>query len=81
MRKRDNYSKNEFLLLQKIQHYETDGDLLDEIKEPSYAAVTGRVVADGNVITSKYDSTVKGVIHSLRVKEHRAEWQTPTKRW
>ena len=72
-------------LLKGIRHYEVNSAFREDLKsvdvQTSYAAVTGKVVADGNSITSKYKDSLEGVIHSLEIKEHKIVWHAGLRRW
>ena len=71
--------------LKGIKHYEVNSELGEDLKsvdvQTSYAAVTGKVVADGNSIKSKYKDSFEGVMHSLEIKEHKIVWHAGLRRW
>ena len=72
-------------LLKGIKHYEVNSELRKDLEfvdmHRSYTAVTGKVLADGDSIKSKYKDSLKGVIHSLEIKEHKVVWNAGLETW
>ena len=87
-----NFFSHDFLLvifvlflLKGIKHYEVNNELREDLEsvdfQASYAAVTGKVVADENSIKSKYEDSLEGVIHMLEIKEHKIVWNAGLETW
>ena len=72
-------------LLKGIKHYEVNSELREDLKfvemQTPYVAVTGKVLADGDSIKSKYKESLEGVIHSLEIKEHKIVWNAGLETW
>lgn len=71
-------------VLKGIKH-EVNSELRKDLESvdmhTSYAAVTGKVLTDGDSIKSKYKDSLKGVIHSLEIKEHKVVWNAGLETW